>query len=566
MAVKALLLRLAGMRGITRANAGLCAQMQLDVVRMTRSASAESVNQVVSDESSEHAQSALSSASFQYFVLDWLDLGRHNLHSNLAARIAAYTHDQVLKLVKLLKKNPSAYRTRPEGYMRTMELLWHPMTSSNITLDDVEEVDCFSSHISMNVQNAILPQQLGIESEYDVAGIDSAVELTPLATTRNMSPGLRRSGRLNAADKGTALSGSGCESRDRGRREVGHEITTHAGIAENFQASGDGNHMNKILDEIDKMHDITPGGLTRNVETTGSDGNDAEYEHAVAIDEEHAMQLHAQMTRESSRSMLAPRVLVYAIDSDSHDDPAFEEFSVNEHDRLVEIDRRLREQEARDEELAQKIEEESKRETDYKLEKYEELARKCQQELEDKAKDQVMRDSRLVDMYQKLYDGKEVVVQISLNDFFPLHTAICTAPVQGGRHRRGIGRTTLNSKKKTRRQVGARERRVRFSMLWRQSAPPNDMQPSTAAAATGMLRVMKTMEGLLNGEHLMNNYDSPDYDFLESMMDEQKLGYKIQWAKKFELDYVKKHFAYEVISMKGNHGEFSSFMIEEVLS
>ncbi|KAE8795583.1 hypothetical protein D1007_29471 [Hordeum vulgare] len=67
-------------------------------------------------------------------------------------------------------------------------------------------------------------------------------------------------------------------------------------------------------------------------------------------------------------------------------------------------------------------------------------------------------------------------------------------------------------------------------------------------------------------EHLMNNYDSPDYDFLASMMDEQKLGYKIQWAKKFELDYVKKHFAYEVISMKGKYGELPSFMIEEVLS
>ncbi|KAI5000619.1 hypothetical protein ZWY2020_005208 [Hordeum vulgare] len=417
-----------------------------------------------------------------YFVLDWLDFGRHNLHSNLAPRIAAYTHDQVLKLVKLLKTNPSTYK------------------------DDVEELDCFGSHKSMNVQNAILPHQLGTESEYGVAGIDSVVELTPLATARNVSPGLRRSGRLSAEDKGKKAA-----------------------------------------------------VLESEMESSDSDENKEER------GERRSRNVVRFMRRQSSRSMLAPRVLVYAIDSDSHDDTAFEEFSVNEHDRLVEIDRRLREQEARDAELAQKIEEESKREADYQLEKDEELARKCQQELEDKAKEQVMRDSCLADMYQKQYDGRvtkeqvakacetagagvaaEVGVQTSLNDFFPLHTAVCSGPVQGVE-------TSIHDDEMCVKHEG-----------------------NAHIVLSGLRRILR--------EHFADWYIAEDgwkVSFGYSMnepceMDDSwiYLGhycrnynglYLERQLGQFELAYLKKQFAYEVISMKGNNGELPSFMIEDVL-
>lgn len=56
--------------------------------------------------------------------------------------------------------------------------------------------------------------------------------------------------------------------------------------------------MNEILEEIKTMHHGTPGRLANNVGTPENDHNDTKCNHAVDIDGECAMQLHAEMAKE----------------------------------------------------------------------------------------------------------------------------------------------------------------------------------------------------------------------------------------------------------------------------
>lgn len=84
-------------------------------------------------------------------------------------------------------------------------------------------------------------------------------------------------------------------------------------------------------------------------------------------------------------SMSTPSMVVYVIDSDSNDDGALGEWSDPEHDWLVEIDRRLRDQEARDEDVAKKYKEDEESKAKEQEERDAEVARRCAEELEQAA-------------------------------------------------------------------------------------------------------------------------------------------------------------------------------------
>lgn len=101
--------------------------------------------------------------------------------------------------------------------------------------------------------------------------------------------------------------------------------------------------------------------------------------------------------------------VVYVIDSDSNNDGAFEEWSDPDHDLLVEIDRRLREQEVRDEGVAKKYQEDEEKKANEQEEKDAELARRCAKEAQRKALEQVDKDNQVARMCQALYEqnGKQ---------------------------------------------------------------------------------------------------------------------------------------------------------------
>ncbi|XP_044440579.1 uncharacterized protein [Triticum aestivum] len=124
----------------------------------------------------------------------------------MAPRIAAYTQDQVDMLIKLLKAKPAAYRTRPEGYIRKMELMWHPLMAGSISLDNVEEVG-----------------QVGDNDSTDIERIPETTAVAPVsmtAPTRGV-PGVRHSPRLSAKEKGkkVAVEESDMESSDSNEDE-----------------------------------------------------------------------------------------------------------------------------------------------------------------------------------------------------------------------------------------------------------------------------------------------------------------------------------------------------------
>lgn len=148
------------------------------------------------------------------------------MHSTLAPRIAAYTHDQVAKLIKLLKANPGAYRTRPEGYIWNMELVWLPLMSGSVSLDNEEEVGGVPTS-GGGSDGCIAPRdQSGCEAQPDEGTVEVAAEpsvVTP-ANISQASTGVAEVGssrRLSAADKGkkAVVEESKMESSDSDENE-----------------------------------------------------------------------------------------------------------------------------------------------------------------------------------------------------------------------------------------------------------------------------------------------------------------------------------------------------------
>ncbi|XP_037441984.1 uncharacterized protein LOC119310290 [Triticum dicoccoides] len=140
---------------------------------------------------------------------------------------------------------------------------------------------------------------------------------------------------------------------------------------------------------------------------------DTEVLNAVDIDIDCTRQLQNELYEEyviEEASRLS--TVVYVIDSDSNNDGAFEEWSDPDHDLLVEIDRRLREQEVRDEGVAKKYQEDEEKKANEQEEKDAELARRCAKEAQRKALEQVDKDNQVARMCQALYEQNATDEQI----------------------------------------------------------------------------------------------------------------------------------------------------------
>ena len=113
-----------------------------------------------------------------------------------------------------------------------------------------------------------------------------------------------------------------------------------------------------------------------------------------------------EATRDTNQqlSLIAPAGVLYAVQIESDDGSDFEMWSDHDQKNHVDTDRRLREQERLDGEVAKKIHEKEEREAKDRQEKDEEVARKCEEEMEQNARDQQANDIHVAEMYQKLYD------------------------------------------------------------------------------------------------------------------------------------------------------------------
>ncbi|KAM3389443.1 hypothetical protein ACQJBY_011527 [Aegilops geniculata] len=96
-------------------------------------------------------------------------------------------------------------------------------------------------------------------------------------------------------------------------------------------------------------------------------------------------------------------MIVYIMDSDSNDDGTFEEWSDPEDDQLVQIDRRIREKEAIDAEVAKKCHEDAERHEKELVERHAEVAKMCHEEMERKAREKVETHNEVARMCQNLY-------------------------------------------------------------------------------------------------------------------------------------------------------------------
>ncbi|XP_044402038.1 uncharacterized protein [Triticum aestivum] len=117
-------------------------------------------------------------------------------------------------------------------------------------------------------------------------------------------------------------------------------------------------------------------------------------------------ELHEEYVKEEVSNALirditvrASQRIAYVIDSDSSEDLVHEIWSDPEHEELVEIDRRLREEEQQKESIEQQ-------------QKDAELAKLCQLEEERVTVEQVHRDNGLAHMYQALYNHNATDEQV----------------------------------------------------------------------------------------------------------------------------------------------------------
>ncbi|KAM3368996.1 hypothetical protein ACQJBY_017101 [Aegilops geniculata] len=388
-----------------------------------------------------------------------------------------------------------------------MELVWLPLMSGSVSLDNVEEVGGVPTS-GAGSDGCIAPRaQSGCEAQPDEGTVEVVAEpsvVTP-ANISQASTGVAEVGssrRLSAADKGmkAVVEESKMESSDsdeneqergerrsrnairRLRREAktasGPERGIHIGdggerrvvavpsggvrrntddvrlatrterrgvvpaVVDNI--AGDTGNIDRILQEITDMQNAGQvAGAT--IENTGHKGitgtqypgvdvkhdDDAtgravvgtEVSTAVDIDTECARQLQNELyqeylikeaSREKSRqmSMSTPSMVVYVIDSDSNDDGALGEWSDPEHDWLVEIDRRLRDQEARDEDVAKNYKEDEERKAKEQEERDAEVARRCAEELEQAALAQVEKDNQVARICQAIYEQNATEEQI----------------------------------------------------------------------------------------------------------------------------------------------------------
>ncbi|XP_048531219.1 vicilin-like seed storage protein At2g18540 isoform X1 [Triticum urartu] len=229
---------------------------------------------------------------------------------------------------------------------------------------------------------------------------------------------------------------------DAGPPGFGRSTATSVGVQ---QTEGDENEMGNILQEITEMQATAVDGGRRHVISScknitigmecararnvtvkhENDEDSCRQPRVLDIDGECARQLQKELdeeyvieeaSRQANRlkSMITPGVVVCVVDTDSSKDAEFEERSDHENDWLVEIDRRLKEQEDKDAELAKKRQEEAERESKEQQAKDEELASKCQQEIEQKAMEQLANDDQVACMYQKMYDQNATDEQIKV--------------------------------------------------------------------------------------------------------------------------------------------------------
>ena len=113
-----------------------------------------------------------------------------------------------------------------------------------------------------------------------------------------------------------------------------------------------------------------------------------------------------EATRDTNQqlSLIAPAGVLYAVQIESDDGSDFEMWSGHDHITKVDTDKRLREQEKHDAELARKILEDEGRKGKERHEKDEEVAKKIQEEIDQDARDQVATDTHVAEIYEKLYD------------------------------------------------------------------------------------------------------------------------------------------------------------------
>ncbi|KAM3195421.1 hypothetical protein ACQJBY_071504 [Aegilops geniculata] len=257
----------------------------------------------------------------------------------------------------------------------------------------------------------------------------------------------------------------------------------------------------------------------RNVTVKHENDEDSSRQPRVLdIDGECARQLQKELDKEyvieeASRqanrlkSMITPGVVVCVVDTDGSKDAEFKEWSDHEHDWLVEIDRRLKEQEDKDAELAKKRQEEAERESKEQQVKDEELASKCQQEIEQKAMEQLANDDQVACMYQKMYDpnatdeqirvatthhgqgtgagghrASDVGVHMRLDDFFHCRTGL-------GRQRTTEGRRCVIRKKRkcSKKSRKGRAKQRGSQILFRRSVQQKALNQTTATQMTGTL-------------------------------------------------------------------------------
>ncbi|XP_048544278.1 uncharacterized protein LOC125523269 isoform X3 [Triticum urartu] len=148
---------------------------------------------------------------------------------------------------------------------------------------------------------------------------------------------------------------------------------------------------------------------------------------------------------------------------------------------MVDIDRRLREQEDKDAEVARKCQEDAEKEAKEQHAKDGELVRKCQEEMEQNARDQVATDNHVAPTDEQIKKvcargvgddagrtrtgerrSSDVVVQKSLDDFFYCRSGMSLEGVSTGR--RSVRQKRRKTKKSSR--AGHKQRkRVKFSNI-----------------------------------------------------------------------------------------------------
>ncbi|XP_048544277.1 uncharacterized protein LOC125523269 isoform X2 [Triticum urartu] len=146
---------------------------------------------------------------------------------------------------------------------------------------------------------------------------------------------------------------------------------------------------------------------------------------------------------------------------------------------MVDIDRRLREQEDKDAEVARKCQEDAEKEAKEQHAKDGELVRKCQEEMEQNARDQVATDNHVAPTDEQIKkvcargvgddagrtrtgERRSSVVQKSLDDFFYCRSGMSLEGVSTGR--RSVRQKRRKTKKSSR--AGHKQRkRVKFSNI-----------------------------------------------------------------------------------------------------